>query len=121
HLLMNRPMQYLGRISYSAYLWHWPMIVFALAIWGDLGWLALTLVTLASIPVAMASCHLLEEPLRHSRRLAGKPLRAVGVGLACAGAALVLAIGLRASEPDVPTASLAATPGATVTDPGTGL
>ena len=120
-LLTWGPMRYLGRISYSLYLWHWPVIVFAIAIWGPLRPSLLVLVTLASVPIAILSCHLLEERIRNAPRLNLRPLRALALGLGCAGIALATAVGLRASEPNIPTASSAATPGAKLVDPGTGL
>ena len=42
-LLELGPLQYLGRLSYSWYLWHWPCLVLAkalypaIAVWGKIG------------------------------------------------------------------------------------
>ena len=32
-VLNSRPFQFLGKLSYSWYLWHWPFIVFAKLLW----------------------------------------------------------------------------------------
>ena len=64
------PLVYLGKISYSLYLWHWPLLVYGkLLLPGDSQWLALV----ASVALAMASYHLIEQPFlrgfRHRRSL----------------------------------------------------
>ena len=104
--LLNRaPMQYLGKISYAWYLWHWPMIVFAGALWSDLTPLGLTAVTLAAWVPAAISHHTIEERFRHSRSLGRRPRRALALGATCTATAVFLAIGLQISNPPVPTAS----------------
>lgn len=63
-LLDRRPMQYVGRISYSVYLWHWPVIIFAEMLWGHPGLpggLALLAVT---VLLSVVSHRCVEEPLR---------------------------------------------------------
>jgi peptidoglycan/LPS O-acetylase OafA/YrhL len=103
--LTRAPLQYLGKVSYAWYLWHWPMIVFAGAIWGDLTPAALALVTLAAGVPAVISHYAIEEPFRHSRSLGRRPRMALAVGASCTLAAVFLAIGLQASNPPLPTAS----------------
>jgi peptidoglycan/LPS O-acetylase OafA/YrhL len=84
-LLMARPLQFFGRISYALYLWHWPLLAAAvlLALPAEGPTLAVTLVAvLLAILVATASTIIVEEPIRASRipMLAGR--RAVVTGLA---------------------------------------
>jgi len=104
-LLTRAPFQYLGKISYAWYLWHWPMIVFAGALWGNLSPAALALVTLAAGVPAVISHYAIEEPFRHSRSLGRRPRLALALGGSCTLAAVFLAIGLQASNPPLPTAS----------------
>jgi len=91
-ILACRPLQALGRVSYSWYLWHWPILL--LGAWVvDVGnaWNRLILVVV-SLVVAAASYHLFETPIRHNRKLVSKPSLAVIAGLA---AMLVVVLLLR--------------------------
>jgi peptidoglycan/LPS O-acetylase OafA/YrhL len=65
-LLANRPIRYFGRISYSLYLWHWPVVVFAK--W-SVGITAVTAPVLIAIMLALASgsYRFVEQPLRHAQ------------------------------------------------------
>jgi len=89
-LLTLRPVRYLGRISYSLYLWHWPILVLpAAAIDGELPLSARLGLVALSIVVAAASHRWIEDPI-HRGRLVG---RRVGRTLALAGTiSLVVAL-----------------------------
>jgi hypothetical protein len=91
-LLAAAPLQVLGRISYAWYLWHWPAIVFAAAIWGPLSVTQRVLVTLASGVPTVLSHHLVEERFRRSRTLAARPRRALALGWGCTATAVALAL-----------------------------
>ncbi|WP_219773907.1 acyltransferase family protein [Polymorphobacter sp. PAMC 29334] len=82
------PMRWIGKISYSLYLWHWPLITFYRQQFGDILSLRETLFLVAmSVIAATASYYIVEQPgQRWLRRLPKK--RSVGLGMAC-----VLAIG----------------------------
>ncbi|MEP9359904.1 acyltransferase family protein [Sphingomonas sp. KR3-1] len=97
-LLGSRPLVGVGLLSYSLYLWHWP--VFVLFRWTcGLHTLALQLAALAiAVALAVLSYFLVEKPLRTSRRLAGWPRGRVVVAAiagvivtALAGQALIAA------------------------------
>ncbi|MEO8625332.1 MAG: acyltransferase, partial [Candidatus Limnocylindrales bacterium] len=67
-LLSLPPCTFLGGISYSVYLWHWPMLLFAGVVYGATLPLPLAaLVALASIPVAAVTQRLVEKPFRAGR------------------------------------------------------
>lgn len=88
-VLVLRPVIWIGRLSYSLYLWHWPALVLAQYTIGDQGnarwWTAFTFMTLA-----IASHYAVERPLRH-RKLTRSPPREMALYfLAIAGMALGL-------------------------------
>ncbi|MDO9380877.1 MAG: acyltransferase family protein [Nocardioidaceae bacterium] len=85
-------MQCLGRISYSWYLWHWPMLVLAPHVVGhDLSVLERGVVVWLSVVVALLSFFLVEEP---ARRAVMPDVRWAGVtiGFAAAVAAVVFLV-----------------------------
>ncbi|MEI9928530.1 MAG: acyltransferase family protein [Sphingomonas sp.] len=92
-LLGARPAVAVGRLSYSLYLWHWP--VFVLFRW-TVG-LDATAYQLAALALAVAlsifSYVLVERPLRSSRRIAALPRGRVVLG-AAAGIAVSAALGV---------------------------
>lgn len=87
-LLSVAPMRGIGLISYSLYLWHWPVLTFARY---ALGSQLTPLVTLACIGFATLAAALswryIEVPFRRS----GPPKRAIAAGLAAITVAIALA------------------------------
>lgn len=96
-LLGARPVAYVGLISYSLYLWHWPLLVFARSLTSaDLRPVVLPVVAVASIAIAAASYEFIEKPFR--RRGPGTQARWLPVGgLAALALTAVAAIVLFAS------------------------
>lgn len=89
--LVATPLRFLGKVSYSWYLWHWPFLVILPAMaFGELTPLQRLALVLASLLVAWGSCVLVEQPLRHRR--SSTPRVAV---LAGALGALVVTAGLQ--------------------------
>lgn len=91
-LLGLRAPRAVGRLSYTLYLWHWPVLVLAEARFGALGWPARTALTLASVLPALATMHWVERPLRHSRTLSELPRRGLSLGVAAVVVPIVLAL-----------------------------
>ena len=88
-----RPVQWVGDISYSLYLWHWPIAVVAAHLlarhfhwWEALGLVALSLV------LADLSHRWVEVPARRWKLLALRPWRAVMAGALVTGVALGIAV-----------------------------
>jgi peptidoglycan/LPS O-acetylase OafA/YrhL len=112
-ILSLPPVRYVGRISYSWYLWHWPAIVFAAAIWGPRLSVAAGLAAVAASWIPTQLTHMLiEDPVRRAPMLSRLPNRAIGLGLACTALALGVGIGLKAAQPTVRTAPISEVPGA---------
>jgi peptidoglycan/LPS O-acetylase OafA/YrhL len=64
------PLQFLGNNSYSAYLWHWPLIVILPhALGAPLEWQWRIAILVASFALAVATRKFVEDPVRNSPRL----------------------------------------------------
>ena len=94
-LLGLTPLRFVGRISYSLYLWHWPLLILGgLAlngqVWQPLSVRQAAFLAALAIPVAAISWRFVEEPFRKGKlSFALPPVRVVAVGVS---AMLVLAL-----------------------------
>ncbi|MGW8982103.1 acyltransferase family protein [Streptomyces parvus] len=91
-LLAARAPRAVGRLSYTLYLWHWPVLVLAEARLGALGWPAKTAWTLAAVLPALATMRWVEQPLRRSRTVSELPRRGLAVGISAVILPVVLAL-----------------------------
>ncbi|WP_081748614.1 acyltransferase family protein [Nocardiopsis sp. CNT312] len=90
-LLSTRPARFIGDVSYSLYLWHWPVIILTLAVLqrDTLGVLGLVFAAALSLLLAWGSKVWVEDPVR-ARGLVPDGRRALTV--AVAGLAVVSAV-----------------------------
>lgn len=113
--LAAAPMRRLGDLSYSLYLWHWPILIFLVAESGSIGLIEGLLVIGLSMAAAWATHRWIEQPLRirprpessvpprHSVRLTRRAVTFVGattVAVSIAWQCVVL------SHPSEPIAAL---------------
>ena len=95
-ILGTPPLRFLGRISYSLYLWHWPVFALAPLALGAQPDAPTSLVLVAvSVALGAASYAAIETPFRRGFGAARlRPGRTVSVGLAAMAAVVLLASGL---------------------------
>ncbi len=101
-LLAGRAMQQIGRLSYSLYLWHWPVLIIgATLVHGSLARAGLVGL---SVLLAAATVRLVEDPVRQAGGLVRVPARALALGAALTATAVLAATGAALDAP-VPTGS----------------
>ena len=96
-LLGISAMQLLGRLSFSLYLWHWPLLAIAtergahtLSTTSALLWVGCALM------LSYVTFRLIEDPIRRARPLSRRPLLSIAVGaLLVAGVLAVATLELR--------------------------
>ena len=116
-LLAWAPLRWLGRISYSLYLWHWPTIVLLNGETTALGGFALLATRLiAMVGAASVSYYVVERPLRRASWKAW--WRRSVVPLAVAGTAAAV-LGATVGPPPAASAPTTPPPAAAVTLPPT--
>jgi peptidoglycan/LPS O-acetylase OafA/YrhL len=102
HLLKLRPMQWLGRISYSLYLWHWPLLLMALWAIAPVTGHAMVLGAAAivlSIALAALTLRFVENPLRFAPQIRNSPFRSLAVGGIATAVAVCVGLALQVPNP----------------------
>jgi peptidoglycan/LPS O-acetylase OafA/YrhL len=92
-IFRHRPFQLLGKLSYSWYLWHWPILLIAPAALHMTAnrWLNLALAA-GSLAVAAASYRFVENPIRSRRSLKTRPWQGISLGISLSASAAVVAL-----------------------------
>jgi hypothetical protein len=71
------PVRTIGDWSYSLYLWHWPLLILAGAVWGEpSGWYGLAVIVVATALSGLTYVFV-EQPFRQARFITAKSLRGV--------------------------------------------
>ncbi|MDX8483322.1 acyltransferase family protein [Mesorhizobium sp. VK24D] len=87
------PLQWIGKLSYSLYLWHWPVIVYA-GMLVDEFTLAQRLACLGlTLALSALSYHLIENPIRRNGWLMANAARALVPALLLTGTGVAVAYG----------------------------
>lgn len=104
-LLAKPAMRGIGRVSYSWYLWHWPVLLLAPALVGHgLGLAGRVSMIVMSLGLAILTLHLVENPARFAATLRASSWRSLAVGATATGVAVCAGLVLLAVRP-VPTGS----------------
>ncbi len=89
-----QPLQYMGLISYSLYLWHWPVIVFAQEIWPEFtGIHAIASLFIVSVLMADLTYRCIEQPFRNASGKFYLPTKPALISCSTASIFLVLIAG----------------------------
>jgi peptidoglycan/LPS O-acetylase OafA/YrhL len=91
-LLGTKLFRWVGKLSFSIYLWHWPVLAVGNEIASQPLSMAdkLLLVALSVVGAAL-TFYVFEDRVRCSRWLAKHPVMSIGMGLAIVGAMLAVA------------------------------
>jgi peptidoglycan/LPS O-acetylase OafA/YrhL len=117
HLLSKPAMRSIGRLSYSWYLWHWPVLLLAPALFGaELGLAGRLAMVLVSFGLAILTLHLVENPVRFAPALRLSAERSLVVGGVLTAMAVCACLVLLVARP-VPAGQGAAAPAVAVEGP----
>lgn len=93
-------MVWIGGLSYSLYLWHWPVLAIVRELQPDAGWVLLLACALSTVGLSWVSLRLIENPVRHAAVLSRRRHLSLMLGAGLVAVSL-LAAGLlaRLSDP----------------------
>jgi peptidoglycan/LPS O-acetylase OafA/YrhL len=85
-----KPIQFIGNVSYSIYLWHWPLIILLPFVLGDLTTIDKIAIIVTSFALAALSQKFIEQPFIQSGRRVGSKNRTALVGMAVACSTILI-------------------------------
>ncbi|WP_258052304.1 acyltransferase family protein [Mesorhizobium sp. INR15] len=85
------PFQWIGKLSYSLYLWHWPVIVYAQILMPNLTITQRLACAVLSLGLSLFTYHVIENPVRRNGWLMAGAARALVPALMLTGAGVVAA------------------------------
>jgi peptidoglycan/LPS O-acetylase OafA/YrhL len=87
-ILSSAFLQQVGKLSYSWYLWHWPVLVFATLLFPGMQWYGTLACVLGSYGLAILSYLLVENPIRFNPGLSRHSLASLMLAATLTGIAL---------------------------------
>jgi peptidoglycan/LPS O-acetylase OafA/YrhL len=112
------PLRVIGRVSYSWYLWHWPVLLLAAPLVGhSLGLGSRLAAAAVSFVLAVLTLGLIENPFRFAPPIKRSPARSLALGAAATAIAVCVAMLLLAIRP-IPVGHGTAAAQVTVNPPG---
>ncbi len=119
HFLSKPAMRSIGRLSYSWYLWHWPVLLLAPALFGQaLGLAGRLAMVVVSFGLAILTLHLIENPVRLASSLNLSARRSLAVGGVLTAVAVCVCVVLLMARPVPVGHGMAAAPVAPVAAAG---
>ncbi|HVW03885.1 MAG TPA: acyltransferase family protein [Vicinamibacterales bacterium] len=94
-LLSIKPLVWLGDRSYSWYLWHWPLVVYARALFVNV-WAAPLVAAIVALAPAALSFRFVEEPI-HRRRIWPSMRATVAIAVVSVAAPFACAVAFKAA------------------------
>ena len=93
-VLSWKPLRFIGRVSFSWYLLHWPVLILAEAKLGQLSWEVRSLLMVGALGLAILSYYLVEKPIMLWTLVRKRMSSAIALGVVCMIVSLSLALGL---------------------------
>jgi peptidoglycan/LPS O-acetylase OafA/YrhL len=91
-LLGTGPFRWIGKLSFSIYLWFWPVLTIATQDASNpLSWTQRLVFIALSVAGAAVTYFLIENPIRNSKRLAKSPVLSIALGLGIVAVTLFVA------------------------------
>lgn len=118
-ILSISPLVWLGGLSYAVYLWHWPLVVLTEARLGPLDAATRLGLGVASILLAWATKHLVEDPIRFNRWLSARSVRSLATTGAMMALVSVVVLGTMSTRPSVEESIASELPSVSVAPTGT--